>query len=41
MSAEKIVEITALDPSAVLSELTMLELDAKVLRGPGGYILAP
>lgn len=41
MPAEKIAEVTGLDPAAVLSELTMLELDAKALRGPGGYILAP
>ena len=41
MGADKIAENCGLDPSSVLSELTMLELDGRVLRGPGGYVLAP
>lgn len=39
--ADKIAEVCGLDSSAVLSELTMLELDGRILRGPGGYVLAP
>lgn len=39
--ADKIAEICELDSSAVLSELTMLELDGRIIRGPGGYVLAP
>ncbi|HRK21503.1 MAG TPA: DNA-processing protein DprA [Fimbriimonadaceae bacterium] len=38
---DKIAEQSGLDSAAVLSELTMLELDGRILRGPGGYILAP
>jgi DNA processing protein len=34
---EKIVEITGLTTSEVLSELTLLELDGLVLRDPGGF----
>ena len=41
LGADKIAENCGLDPSSVLSELTMLELDGRVLRGPGGYVLAP
>lgn len=39
--ADRIAELSGVDPTAVLSELTMLELDGRVLRGPGGYVLAP
>ena len=41
LGADKIAENCGLDASSVLSELTMLELDGRVLRGPGGYVLAP
>lgn len=41
LSTEKIVELTGLDPSDVLSELTDLELDGRVIRGAGGYALRP
>lgn len=34
---EKIVELTGLSTSEVLSELTLLELDGNVLRDPGGF----
>lgn len=34
---EKIVELTGLTTSEVLSELTLLELDGNVLRDPGGF----
>ena len=34
---EKIVELTGLPTSEVLSELTLLELDGFVLRDPGGF----
>ena len=34
---EKIVELTGLPTSEVLSELTLLELDGHVLRDPGGF----
>ncbi len=34
---EKIVELTGLPTSEVLSELTLLELDGYVLRDPGGF----
>lgn len=39
--ADKIAELSGLDSAAVLSELTMLELDGRILRGPGGYVLTP
>lgn len=39
--AEKIVERTGLEASAVLSELTLLELDGRILRDAGGYALKP
>lgn len=38
---EQIVERTGLDASTVLSELTMLEIDGRVLRHAGGYALRP
>lgn len=34
---EKIVELTGLSTSDVLSELTLLELDGQVMRDPGGF----
>jgi DNA processing protein len=37
-SVEKIVEATGLDPSTVLSELTMLEVDGVAMREERGYI---
>lgn len=37
-SVEKIVEITGLDPSTVLSELTMLEVEGVAMREERGYI---
>lgn len=36
---EKIVERTGLDASEVLAEMTMLELDGRIVRGGGGYAL--
>ncbi|MHB8636948.1 MAG: DNA-processing protein DprA [Fimbriimonadaceae bacterium] len=39
--AEKLAEIVRLTPQALLAELTMLELDARVIREPGGYALMP
>lgn len=36
---EKIVELSGLDTSEVLSELTMLELDGRVIRDAGGYAI--
>lgn len=41
LAADQIAERCGLDSSAVLSEMTMLELESKVIRGPGGYVLAP
>ena len=41
LSTELIVEKTELDTSDVLSELTVLELDGRVIRGPSGYALMP
>ena len=41
ISTEKIVELTGLEPSEVLSELTDLELEGRVIRGSGGYALRP
>ena len=38
---ERIVERTGLDASTVLSELTLLELDGRILRHPGGYAVKP
>jgi DNA processing protein len=37
MPTEKIVELTGLDPAAVMAELTMLELDGSVSRDGIGY----
>jgi predicted Rossmann fold nucleotide-binding protein DprA/Smf involved in DNA uptake len=41
LSVDKIAEDAQLDPSDVMAELTMLELDGRVIRGAGGYVLAP
>ena len=41
LSTELIVERSGLETSEVLSELTMLELDGRVIRGPNGYALIP
>ncbi len=41
MATDQIAERCGLDPATVLSEMTMLELESKVIRGPGGYVLAP
>lgn len=38
ISVEKIVELTGLEPSGVLSELTMLEVEGIVMREERGYI---
>lgn len=39
--AEKIADSTGMDPSQVMSELTMLELEGRILRDAGGYALKP
>ena len=36
---ERIVEATGLDAAEVMSEMTMLELDGRIVRGGGGYAL--
>ena len=41
LATELIVERSGLETSEVLSELTMLELDGRVIRGPNGYALMP
>ena len=41
LDPERIVERTGLDASAVLSELTLLELDGRILRHAGGYAIRP
>lgn len=41
LAAEFIAERSKLDPSIVLSELTMLELEGRVVRDTGGYALLP
>ncbi len=41
MTTEKIVDLTGLDPAEVLSEITLLELEGRVMRGAGGYALIP
>jgi DNA processing protein len=41
LAAERIVERTGLDTAKVLSELTMLELEGRILRDAGGYALKP
>jgi DNA processing protein len=37
-TVEKIVELTGMDPSAVLSDLTMLEIEGAVMREPQGFV---
>jgi hypothetical protein len=37
MSVEKIVELTGLDTSEVLADLTILELEGHVVREHGGF----
>ena len=41
IDAEKIVLSTGLDASTVLSELTLLEMDGRVIRHAGGYAIRP
>jgi len=41
LATELIVERSGLDTAEVLAELTMLELDGRVLRDSGGYALRP
>lgn len=41
LSTELIVERSGLDTGDVLSELTMLELEGRVVRGPAGYAIIP
>lgn len=41
LAAERIVERTGLDTADVLSELTMLELDGRIVRDAGGYAIRP
>lgn len=41
MPAEKIAMELQLDPAEVLSELTILEIEGRVIRADGGYIVAP
>jgi DNA processing protein len=38
---EKIVELSGLETVEVLSELTMLELEGRVIRDAGGYAIKP
>jgi DNA processing protein len=41
ISAERIVEQTGFPAGDVLAELTMLELEGRVMRDPSGYLLKP
>jgi DNA processing protein len=41
LAAERIVERTGLETADVLSELTMLELEGRVIRDAGGYAVKP
>lgn len=41
LAAEFIAERTGLDAAMVMSELTMLELEGRILRDAGGYALLP
>ena len=41
LDPEKIVEKTGLDASVVLSELTLLEIDGRIIRHAGGYAIRP
>jgi DNA processing protein len=39
--AEKLADIVRIEPHELMAELTMLELDGRVIRGQGGYALVP
>lgn len=41
LAAEFIAERSGIDPAEVMSELTMLELEGRILRDAGGYALKP
>ncbi len=41
LSTEHIAQRTGLDPSVVMAELTMLELEGRVIRATSGYALVP
>jgi DNA processing protein len=41
MATERIAVQLGLDPAQVMSEITMLELEGRVIRGSGGITLAP
>jgi DNA processing protein len=41
LPAEKLAEVLGLEPSELMAELTMLELDGRVSRELGGYALVP
>lgn len=41
LAIEKLADATNADPGTLMAELTMLELDGRILRGPGGVSLAP
>lgn len=41
LPTELIAQRTGLDPSTVMAELTMLELEGRVIRATAGYALAP
>lgn len=41
ISVDKLAELSGLESAELLSELTVLELEGRIIRGPGGYILAP
>jgi predicted Rossmann fold nucleotide-binding protein DprA/Smf involved in DNA uptake len=41
LSTEFIVEQTGLDTAEVMSELTMLEIDGRVIRDGGKYAVRP
>lgn len=41
VAIEKLAEVTKADPGVLMAELTMLELEGRILRGPGGVSLAP
>ncbi|RYD66766.1 MAG: DNA-processing protein DprA, partial [Verrucomicrobiaceae bacterium] len=41
LDVETVVEQSGLDASTVLSELTMLEIDGRILKHAGGYAIKP
>ena len=41
MPTEQIARTTGFEPAKVMAELTMLELEGRVVRAPSGYALAP